>query len=175
MTHPTDDDQNHPDLLRLLLDSGETLSVQPTDDRREITLRLPAARAYDLSLVLDAYTRMAELMARAGEVSSTEESLARGLRAAAAVTGKRVGEQDGSARVGTVARIRAMSELQAARADLDHSSVAAVVDAAALWLDRDKDYNAAVLLEAVAGDGAGSQAYLTLTGYDRSRPTDQSS
>ena len=177
MTHPTEEDQQDPAVLRLMLDSGETLTVRPAGgpdgDRSEVALRLSAARAYDLSLVLDAYTKMVELLAQASEVSSTEDSLARALRDAAAAAGQRIRGQGGPARVATVARLRAMTELQAARADLDHSSVAAVVDAAALWLDRNEDYNAAVLMEAVAGDGAGSQAYLTLIGYGHPRPADE--
>lgn len=110
---------------------------------------------------------MVELGARASEVSGTEANLARGLRDAAAAAGGRKDAPITEVKVDKLARLRAMAEMQAARPDLNHSSLIAVVDAAAAWLEQREDYNAAVLLDAVASDGAGSQAYLTLIGYDR--------
>lgn len=164
MTEPAAVDPLVP--TRLALDSGETLEVGP--GRSEIVvLRLTASRAYELSKVLDAYTAMVDLAGRAGEVSSTEASLARGLADAAAAAGPGSNDDASGLRVGRRARLLAMAELQAARPDLTHGALVAVVDAAAEWLGRGQDYNAAVLLDAVAGeDGAGSQAYLTLIGYD---------
>jgi hypothetical protein len=60
MTHPSDaprDARQHADQHdgargHLVLDEGETLETRI--DGGEVTLRLPAARAYDLSHVLDA-------------------------------------------------------------------------------------------------------------------------
>ena len=54
-------------------------------------LWLPVRRAHDLSRVLDAYSKLMEIFHDVSQVSSTEESLARGLRDAAAVaTGQRL-------------------------------------------------------------------------------------
>ena len=171
MKDPTQEDRQGSPPLRLVLDDGEVLELQPaanpTTDGLDVVLRLPADRALNLSRVLDAYTALVELGARAGEVSGTEGNLARGLRDAAAAAGRGENVRSTVVKVGKPARVRAMAELQAARPDLNHSSLIAVVDAAAAWLEQREDYNAAVLLDAVASDGAGSQAYLTLIGYDR--------
>lgn len=174
MTEPGSADLPGPAPTQLSLDSGEILEVGRSADDHAVVLRMPATRAYELSRVLDAYTAMVELSARAGEVSSTEVSLARGLSDAATATGRRQDAADPGLRVGRRGRLLAMAELQAARPDLTHGALVAVVDAAAEWLGQGQDYNAAVLLDAVAGeDGAGSQAYLTLIGYDR--PPDSAS
>ena len=167
----TDEDQQGPPQLRLVLDNGEVLeflpAADPATDGLDVVLRLPAGRAFDLSRVLDSYTALVELGARASEVSGTEANLARGLRDAASAADGRQGAPSTGVKVDKLARLRAMAEMQAARPDLNHSSLIAVIDAAAAWLEQREDYNAAVLLDAVAGDGAGSQAYLTLIGYDR--------
>ena len=172
MTEPTDDDLQEPPGLRLVLDDGEVLELHPGADPEvggsAVTLRLPLARANDLSRVLDSYTAMVELAAQASEVSGTEATLARALRDAAAAAGQRHGSPSAAGTVGEPARLQAMAELQAARPDLSHGSLIAVVDAAAAWVAQREDCHAAALLDAVAGDdGAGSQAYLTLIGYDR--------
>lgn len=65
--------------FRLRLDSGETVEAGAD----EVVLRMARWRAQDLSLVLDAYTRIVELVDRAGEVSGTERGLARALADAA--------------------------------------------------------------------------------------------
>lgn len=170
MAEPTEDVR--PARLRLVLDDGEVLEL-PLAPKAEtggsrVVLRLPATRAYDLSRVLDSYTAMVEMAAQASEVSGTEATLARALRDAAAAAGQRHGSPSAAGTVGEPARLQAMAELQAARPDLSHGSLIAVVDAAAAWVAQREDYHAAALLDAVAGeDGAGSQAYLTLIGYDR--------
>lgn len=170
MAEPTDDVR--PARLRLVLDDGEVLELAPAPEAESggsmVVLRLPAARAYDLSRVLDSYTAMVELAAQASEVSGTEATLARALRDGAAATGQRHGSPSAAGTVGEPARLQAMAELQTARPDLNHGSLIAVVDAAAAWVAQREDYHAAALLDAVAGDdGAGSQAYLALIGYDR--------
>lgn len=146
--------------------------MDPATDGLDVVLRLPAGRALNLSRVLDAYTALVKLGAQAGEVSGTEHNLARGLRDAAAA-GRGEAAQHAAGKIDKLARVRAMAELQAARPDLNHSSLIAVIDAAAAWLEQREDYNAAVLLDAVTSDGAGSQAYLTLIGYDRMPSRDE--
>jgi hypothetical protein len=170
VAEPTDDVR--PARLRLVLDDGEVLDLAPAPEAESaasmVVLRLPAARAYDLSRVLDSYTAMVELAVQASEVSGTEAALARALRDGAAAAGQRHGSPSAAGTVGEPARLQAMAELQAARPDLNHGSLIAVIDAAAAWVAQRKDYHAAALLDAVGGDdGAGSQAYLTLIGYDR--------
>lgn len=168
MAEPTDDVRRG--RLRLVLDDGEVLELatEAESGASIVILRLPAARAYDLSRVLDSYTAMVELAGQASEVSGTEATLARALRDSAAAAGQRHGSTNSAGTVGEPARLQAMAELQAARPDLNHGSLIAVVDAAAAWVAQREDYHAAALLDAVAGDdGAGSQAYLTLIGYDR--------
>jgi hypothetical protein len=60
-----------------------------------------------------------------------------------------------------------MAVLQKARPELSHSKLMAVVDAAAWWLTDDEDGLAMDLLDAVASDGVGSVAYVTLLGRDK--------
>jgi hypothetical protein len=64
-----------------------------------------------------------------------------------------------------------MAVLQEHRPDLDHTTLIAVVDAAAMWTDADEDYLVTSLLGAVGGDEAAGAAYLALTGIAERRPS----
>lgn len=173
MTHPTDADTPDPAGEQLRLDEGEILELRP--DAADIVLRLPATRAYDLSRVLDAYTGLLDLASAAATVSSTEQSLARSLRDAAARAGYDGPAPWTSTRVDSAGRLRAMAQLQARRSDLSHSTVVAIVDAAAWLVDRDQDYDVTGLLDAVADQGestTGADVYLALLDYPSAGPDD---
>jgi hypothetical protein len=179
MTNPTDP-SNGP-RLRLTLDDGELLEVDglTVDDSGvpAIVLRLTPWRAHDLAHVLDAYTRMVAVVSASEEVSGTEESLSRALFDAVALV-RPAGElvPAGLGKVTTVRRVRAMAVLQQHRPDLDHTTLIAVVDAAAMWTDENEDYLVTSLLRAVASDEAAGAAYMALTGIaERTPPGDGSS
>jgi hypothetical protein len=165
-THPPD-----PASWRLVLDEGEQLDVRliPSSEpsgRADVEVRMSAMRADDLSRVLGGYSRIAAIMSETSEVSSTEGSLARGLRDAAAVARGPRSEPVPPTRIGSAQRLKAMAVLQQARPDLSHTKLMAVVDAAAWWLTDDEDSMAMDLLDAVTPD-AGSTAYFTLLGRDK--------
>ena len=169
MTHPSDASRPTGDpgaASRLVLDEGESLELGSASG--EVVLRLPASRAYDLGQVLEAYTRIGALVSAASTVSSTERSLARGLRDASAV-GYTPPAVSPRSNADATTRLRAMAELQLARRDLSHSVVAGVVDAVAWMLGQEQEYDAIGVLDAVTGDGEGTAAYLALVGYDELR------
>jgi hypothetical protein len=171
VSNPTETHPREPAGWRLVLDEGEQLDVRlvPSAEpsgQAAVEVRMSAMRADDLSRVLTGYSRVVAIMSETSEVSSTEESLARGLRDAAAVArGTRV-EPAPPTRIGSAARLKAMAVLQQARPDLSHSKLMAVVDAAAWWLTDDEDGMALDLLDAVTSD-AGSTAYFTLLGREK--------
>jgi hypothetical protein len=154
----------------LALDDGEHLAVDDpaADDERPVRLRLPAWRARDLALVLDAYTRMVVLVSEAAEVSGTEAPLASALRAAADACRDRPAAASHATRaVSSGDRLRAMAAVQAVRPTLTHIALIGVVDAAVRWLDDGEPDLAAGLLEATAGEDAGRRAWEVLQGVDR--------
>jgi hypothetical protein len=158
----------------LKLDSGELLEVAAaaTEAGVPVVLRMTAARAYDLAFVLDSYTRLVEVLSRSSEVSGTEESLSRALFDSAALLIPTRPHSPALGKVTSGRRLRAMAILQEHRPDLDHSTLVAVVDAAAMWTDENEDYLVTALLSAVGGDEAAGAAYLALTGIDQTRPTE---
>ena len=129
----------------------------------EVALFMSAARASDLSAVLDAYSRVMAIAQAAGEVSGTEDSLQRALRDAALAARGTDAEPAGPAKITDGARLKAMEVLQQARPELNHSTLVSVVDAAVRWLDDDRTNMAMDLLDAVS-DGAGTTVCRTLLG-----------
>jgi predicted nucleic acid-binding protein len=114
-THPPD-----PASWRLVLDEGEQLDVRliPSAEpsgRADVEVRMSAMRADDLSRVLSGYSRIVAIMSETSEVSSTEGSLARGLRDAAAVARGTRSEPVPPTRIGSAQRLKAMAVLQQAR------------------------------------------------------------
>lgn len=110
---------------------------------------LAAWRAHDLAHVLATYTRLVEVMSESSEVSGTEASLSRALLDAVSVlrpAGDPVPPALGKVTSGR--RAMAMSVLQQKRPDLDHTSLIAVIDAAAMWPDADEDCLVTSLLRA---------------------------
>jgi hypothetical protein len=175
MTNPTGNERNDRPRLRLTLDNGELLEVDGStvDDSGvpAVVLRLTPWRAHDLAHVLETYTRLVDVLSRSSEVSGTEESLSRALFDAVDLL-RPAGEpvSPGLGKVTSGRRARAMAVLQEHRPDLDHTTLIAVVDAAAMWTDADEDYLVMSLLIAVGGDEAAGAAYLVLTGIDQRRP-----
>lgn len=177
MTNPTED---HDSQTRwwLELDDGELLAVgdMPETARRtvetgpSVLLRLPAARAYDLSKVLSIYTRLMRLFDEATHVSGYEHQLSAALwDASLAARGESRAPTGGSepSKVTSKARLRAMAVLQGQRPSLSHTALIGVVDAAARWLNEQQDDLARGLLEAAGGDEAGSHAWLILLNLDQ--------
>lgn len=159
---------------RLRLDEGDRLELEPltgpVDDEEgdeaeapDVVLRLRPWRAHDLSGVLERYNRMVSIFDGAGEGIWREESLARGLRdARGAATRRPAAPADGPTRVGEAQRGTAMVLLQAARPELDHDQLAAVVDAAAWWLEKGEDLAATSLVSAVTDRATAGHVHTTL-------------
>ena len=174
MANLTSHDHDREPRWWLRLDDGEQLAVEdpattpphPEDDPRPVTLRLPAWRAYDLSRVLDAYTRMVALVSEAAEVSGTEARLASALRTASqsAPYPAAAGSGRGPGRLTTTARLQAMAVVQAEKPWLTYTAVLGVIDAAARWIEEQENDLAAGLLEAAAGEEAGRRAWEILQG-----------
>jgi hypothetical protein len=120
-------------------------------------------RAHDLSGVLERYNRMVSIFDDAGEGIWREQSLARGLRdARGAATRRPAASADAATRVGEAQRGTAMVLLQAARPELDHDQLAAVVDAAAWWLEKGADLAATSLVSAVTDRATAGHVHTTL-------------
>jgi len=173
VTNPTERARKDGGPWRLILDEGDGLEVRllpptgdPASDERNVELRLPPWRAYDLSRVLAAYSQMTALVVDATQVSSTEESLARALADASALATGREAAAPPASMIDAAARMKTMSLLQRLRPGFSHSKVVSIVDAAAWWLDNGKDFIASDLLEAVATEQYGPALYLTLLGRD---------
>jgi len=171
VSNPTQSQSPDPARWQLVLDEGEHLDVRlipPSgpSGRADVEVRMSAMRAADLSRVLSGYSRIVAIMTETSEVSSTEDSLARGLRDAAAVARGTQAEPVAPTRIGSAQRLKAMAVLQQARPELSHSKLMAVVDAAAWWLTDDEDDMAMDLLDAVTPEAA-STAYFTLLGRDK--------
>jgi hypothetical protein len=158
-----------PETWRLVLDEGEALEVRLIDSSGvggDIELRLPAWRAVDLALVLEAYSRLTAVVTEATAVSGTEQSLARALRDAAVVASGRQAQDAGPSKVSTAGRLKAMAQLQKFRPDFSHSKLVSVIDAAAWWLDAGQDLMASDLLEAVVTEEDGIALHRTLVGVE---------
>jgi hypothetical protein len=155
--------------LRLVLDFGDTVELDgssiydPTEETTvpAVILRMPPHRAAYLGEVLDKYTLVSRL---AGADPVTEErGPAWALGHAAAAAGF-VDRPDEPRRVTSAQRMAAAAALQASR-DFDTTTVIAVVDAAARWLEEpDGGEFAYALLGAVTDEEAQSRAFAELTG-----------
>ena len=169
MTDPIDGTPQQPRSWKLILDEGDDLEVRAADRPDDplgphpVAVFMSADRAADVSEVLGAYTRIAEIMQEAGQVSSTEASLQHGLRQAALAAKDLDNPTATGTRIGHGARLKAMEILQAARTDLSHTALMAITDSAARWLTDNRDDTAIDLLTAVTED-AGMNVYLALLG-----------
>ena len=177
MTNPT---QDHSASARwwLELDDGELLAVDEVPETAwrtietgpSVLLRLPAARAYDLSKVLSLYTRFMRLFDEATHVSGYEHQLSSALRDASLAAREQTQAPTGGSepsKVTSKARLRAMAVLQQHRPTLSHTALIGVVDAAARWVDEQEDDLASGLLEAAGGEEAGGHAWLILLDLDQ--------
>lgn len=105
-------------------------------------------------------------MARSSQVSGTEASLSRALFDAVSLL--RPGRTPiPGLTVTNAQRVKALSILQKHRPDLDHTSLTAVVDAAAAWTGAEQDDLVMPLLRAVGGDDMVDATYAVLTGPAR--------
>jgi len=172
VTNPTSHDQNDEPRWWLELDDGELLAVDDKmvstfrqgDGRESVLLRLPTWRAHDLSLVLQAYSRMMALADQVRHVSVGEERLGSALHdASLAALGRDRDEHNLEPhKVSSAARLRGMAVLQSGRPWLTHAALLGVVDAAAWWLDQNEDDLAVGLLEAAGGEDFGQRAWAIL-------------
>ena len=170
MTDPT---QPPVEVVRLLLDFGESVEVDGStvyDPVAEgsvpaVVLRMPRHRAAWFGRVLDAYTRVCRLASV--ELDAAEESTAWALSLAAASAGH-VDSADAAVqrtrRVTSGQRMTAAAVLREAE-DFDDTTLIAVVDAAARWLDEPSgDAYAYALLGAVTDSARQGRAYGALIG-----------
>jgi hypothetical protein len=174
MTDITDTQRSDQPPWRLRLEEGDRLELEPPvgpiDDEEgdeaeapDVVLRLRPWRAHDLSSVLDRYNRMVSIFDGVGEGIWREQSLARGLRdARGAATRRPATSADGPRTLGEAQRGTAMVVLQAARPELDHDQLAAVVDAAAWWLEKGEDVAATSLVSAVTDRTTAGHVHTTL-------------
>ena len=167
VTNTIEHGQQDPQKWQLVLDNSERLEARSAANAEDpaVTVSMTPARAFDLSLVLRGYTRLAAVFEEVSQVSSSEDSLSRALldaaRAARVTTAPAAAT---STKVTDGNRLRAMELLQGSRSELSHSTLLAVVDSAVRWLDEDMDYNAMDLLSAV-DDEVGTAVYFTLIGH----------
>lgn len=172
MTNPTERGHAEQSEWDLVLDEGDRMLVRarPGADG-SVTVSLSPARAYDLSMVLTAYGRIASVVDESSQVSGTEDSLARGLRQASALArpDRPHPPAPPTTIIGEPERLMATSQLQHLRPELSHSAAVSVIDAAAWWLEIGRDYMAMDLLQVVLPD-AGTLPYSTLIGHDLPEP-----
>ena len=158
------------DLVRLVMEFGESVEVDgstlfdPVADERvpAVVLRMPRGRAAWFGRVLDAYTRVCRL---AGvELDAAESGLAWALSRAASAAGH---VDPRWTPLGPVTSGRRMSAAAVLREteDFDDTTLIAVVDAAARWLDEPAgDEYAWALLGAVTDLPTQQRAYGELLG-----------
>jgi hypothetical protein len=170
MTDPT---QPPVEPVRLLLDFGESVEVDgsmlydPVADKQvpAVVLRMPRHRAAWFGLVLDAYTRMCQL------VGADLVAVERGPAWALDLAARSAGHVE-AARPSTVHRVTSGRRLAAAAVlrsaeSLDDTTTIAVVDAVARWLDQpDGEEYAYALLGAVTDEQTQLRAYGQLLGGD---------
>src|SRR5690349_7193691 len=139
--------------LRLVLDFGETVELDgstlydPTAETAvsAVVLRMPPHRAAYIGEVLDAYTRMCRI-AGVG-LTADERGMAWALQRTASAAG--FARPPG---VPSVRRIAAAAVLRASE-DFDSTTMIAVIDAAARWLDEPEGEEYAYALLGAVTDG----------------------
>ena len=170
MTDPT---QPPVEVVRLLLDFGESVEVDGStvlDPVAEgpvpaVVLRMPRHRAAWFGLVLDAYTRVCQL------VGADLVAVERGPAWALSLAARSAGHID-AARPSAVHRVTSARRLAAAAVlrsaeSLDDTTTIAVVDAVARWLDEpDGEEYAYALLGTVTDGETQLRAYRQLLGDD---------
>jgi hypothetical protein len=158
--------------MRLVLDFGEVIEVDgselydPAAEREvpAVVIRLSGARAHWLGTVLEAYTRVCDLV---GTVDTVELPAAWALHAAALAADPTAAHYRAAARPVDVSggqRLRSAAVLRE-QEDLDDTTLMAVVDSAARWLaEADGVRYAYALLGAVTDQETQDRAYYALTG-----------
>jgi hypothetical protein len=145
--------------LRLVLEFGETVELDgstlydPTSETAvpAAVLRMPPHRAAYIGEVLDAYTRVSRLAGT--EVTADERGPAWALRRTASAAGfVDPGSAPISSRVTSARRMAAAGVLRA-KEDFDNTTMIAVVDAAARWLDEPEGEEYAYALLGAVTDG----------------------
>src|SRR6266566_2075260 len=170
MTDPT---QPPVEPVRLLLDFGEIVEVDGStvyDPVAEapvpaVVLRMPRHRAAWFGRVLDAHTRVCRLVGV--ELDAAEGSTAWALSLASATAGDRDAVEAAARRARRVTSAQRMTAAAVLRAveDFDDTTLIAVVDAAARWLDEPAgDEYAYALLGAVTDGQTQGRAYGELLG-----------
>ena len=156
---------------RLVLDFGEVVELDGSllyDPTAEgpvpaVVLRMPPHRAAWLGRVLDRYTRVCRLTADEG--AADESGPAWALARAASAAGHVEPQALEIARVTSAHRMFAGAALRRSEADMDNTTMIAVVDAAARWLDEpDGEQYAYALLGAVTDGPTQIRAYFALLG-----------
>jgi hypothetical protein len=156
---------------RLVLDFGEvvepdgSLLYDPTAERPmpAVVLRMPPHRAAWLGRVLDRYTRVCRLTADEG--AADESGPAWALARAASAAGHVEPHAPAVERVTDAHRMFAGAALRRSEADMDTTTMIAVVDAAARWLEEpDGEQHAYALLGAVTDGPTHLRAYSALLG-----------
>ena len=159
-----------PELVRLVLDFGETVEVDGStvfdpvaeESVPAVVLRMPRARAAWLGRVLAAYTRVCRLAG--AELNAAEAGPAWALSRAAVSAGHLEPGAGPSASVTSGRRISAAAVLREVE-DFDDTTLIAVVDAAARWLEEPSgDEYAWALLGAVTDAPTQVRAYGELLG-----------
>jgi hypothetical protein len=156
---------------RLVLDFGETVELDgstlydPTSETAvpAVVLRMPSHRAAYLSKVLDAYTLVCRVTG--AELAAEERGLAWALRRTASATGFADPDSMIARTPVTSARRTAAAAVLQASQNLDNTTMIAVVDAAARWLDEPggEEY-ACALLGAVTDGPTQLRTYRELVG-----------
>jgi hypothetical protein len=158
------------ELVRLVLEFGESVEVDgstvfdPVADERvpAVVLRMPRGRAAWFGRVLEAYTRVCRLAS--AELDAAESAPAWALARAAAAAGHVEPAGRPSGRVTSGRRMSAAAVLREVE-DFDDSTLIAVVDAAARWLEEPSgDEYAWALLGAVTDAATQQRAYGELLG-----------
>jgi hypothetical protein len=157
--------------LRLVLDFGETVELDgstlydPTSETAvpAVVLRLPPHRAAYIGKALEAYTRVCRLAG--AELNADERGPAWALARTASAAGFADPERAaGPTRVTSARRMAAAGTLRATE-DFDNTTMIAVVDAAARWLDEPEgEEYAYALLGAVTDSPTQLRAYGELLG-----------
>ena len=149
----------HATPLRLVLDFGETFELDgstledPTSETAvpAVVLRMSPHRAAYLGRVLDAYSRICRLAGT--ELTADERGTAWALRRSASAAGfVDPDSAPASSRVTSARRLAAASVLRA-KEGFDNTTMIAVVDAAARWLDEPEGEDYAYALLGAATDG----------------------
>lgn len=169
MTNPT---RPPVEPMRLLLDFGESVEVDgstvydPTAEAAvpAVVLRMPRHRTAWFSLVLDAYTRVCQLVG--ADLVAAEQGPAWALGLAARSAGHVETTRSPMAGRVTSGRRLAVAAVLRSAEHLDDTTTIAVVDAVARWLDEPGGDEYAYALLAVTDGQTQLRAYGQLVGGD---------